>query len=510
MNGVTASLGAARGRQRVVQHPMARVQPRDPTPEGRDASPLSWAQERVWLGHELSCDPAQFNIPMVLRLVGELIPQALMQSVDAVIERHEILRSTYSLLDGELVQTPIPAKRPSGTFIDLAELPRGEAVHVAEAVARAEASRPFDLPHDLMLRSTLLKISATEFYMLLTRHHIASDGWSLGILLRELTICYRAFCTGRPALLVELPIQYADHARSQRSSIDFAEVERCLQYWQGQLAGADPKLFEVISDGPDFKTGAVVHVPLQSDVTSALREWCRGSGVTLFQALLAAFAVVLYHHTGRADLVIVTDYSQRNGKATEGLIGTFVDRLPLRLRVNGDSDLWELARHAGDVTFAAFAHASAPFAQIVALLQGSQSAGADGSIQTLFGFHAAPNHAPYRALKLPGLQCAELLDITVTNSGFPLGLYVTDAQDALLLEARYDRRYFSAAHVRQLLRRFESVMRLGSAPSAPRVGQLGALVDGESDDGSLAFRRARASMWARRRGPSTSSEEAGP
>lgn len=453
------------------------------------------------MGHELAADRARFNVPLVLKLVGDLVPEALTQSLDAVLRRHAVLRSTYGLCGEELMQTAIAAMWLKPAFVDLTQLPEAEAVREADRLIGAEIVRPFDLSRDLMLRAKLLRVGAAEYRLVITRHHIASDGWSLGILLSELVHFYRAFCGGRPGRLRDLTIQYGDYAHRQRTSIDAAAIEGSLQYWRRQLAGADPRLFAAVCDAA-APAGAVVHGRIDAAVAQAARAWCRRSGMTLFQALLAAFVVVLHHRTGRTDIVVATDYTQRNHKEVEGLIGTFVDRLPLRLRLEGDPDLGELARRVGETTFAAYAHADAPYADIVAAFGRPQAPG-DALFHAMFGLHAVPGHAPYRTLRLHGLQSNELLETSIAHSEFPLGLYVTDAESALLIEMRHDTRYIPAEHARIVLRQFENVLRHGLGSPAPGLGRLGALADASVSSDSSAFLRVRASAWARRRAQST-------
>jgi Condensation domain len=477
--------------------------------KARNGRPLSRAQERIWMGHELAANPAQFNIPLVLRLVGDLVPQALAQSLDAVIERHAILRSTYGLREEELVQTLIASPRSGLAFVDLTQLPETEASREADRLAGAEIARPFDLSRDPMLRPKLIKVSATEFRLVITRHHIASDGWSLGILLREVAHFYRAFCGGRFGRLDDLPIQYADYAQRQRASANGAAVERCLQYWRQQLAGADSKLFEVTAGAAGPPAAAVTHGYLDAGVAAVMRRWCRSCGVTLFQALLAAFLVILYHLTGRTDLVVATDYTQRNHSETEGLIGTFVDRLPLRFKLEGDADLAELARRVGEITFSAHAHAEAPFADIVAAFERPRVLHGEALFHAMFGFHAAPSHAPYRALRMHGLQSCEFLDVSIAHAEFPLCLYLTDTEYALAVEIRHDTRYFSAKQARTLLSQFENVLRFGCASSASPSGGLGVLAKSAAAGDTLAFSRLRASTWTKQRQARTPSGEGG-
>ena len=269
--------------------------------------PLSFAQQRLWVLTQLDPDGASYNLPIALRLSGSLDAAALERSVNGLIRRHEVLRTTVSLSEGQPVQIVTPASTTPVPLITLDHLVRSEREAAVLRLATAEAQRPFELAYGPMLRVSLLKLGAEDHVLLLTMHHIVSDAWSSHILVREMTELYLAEIQGRPASLPELPVQYADFAIWQRHWLSGARLDRQLEYWQEQLAGSlEPLNLSMDRVRPPVQTsrGAWLTHSLSPELSSALVALSRREGVTLFMTLLAGFYALLFRYTGRTNLVV--------------------------------------------------------------------------------------------------------------------------------------------------------------------------------------------------------------
>src|SRR5215213_7048183 len=288
------------------------------------AFPLSYAQQRLWFIHQLRPDLSAYNIPVAVRLTGELKVTALEQSLAKLIARHETLRTTFATVDSQPVQL---ISRP-GPFrlavFDLSELSGLVQEEEVRQLAQEEGTRPFDLEAGPLLRVRLLRLSEREHVLLLTMHHIVSDGWSMGVLVRELCALYETFSQGGESPLPPLTVQYADYAQWQREHLTGEVLEQQLQYWREQLAGA-PALLELPADRPrpavqSFR-GARESGRLGAGWTRELQELSRAEGVTLFMTLLAGFAALLWRYTGERDVVVGTPVANRGRREVESLIG---------------------------------------------------------------------------------------------------------------------------------------------------------------------------------------------
>ncbi|HEY2917454.1 MAG TPA: condensation domain-containing protein, partial [Candidatus Binatia bacterium] len=298
----------------------------------RDAAALSFAQQRLWFLDQYEPGSAVYNIPGALRLVGNLNVGALEQSLKEIIARHESLRTTFSMVEGEPVQIIVPLVNHSLVVIDLRERPESEREEEARRVAGEEALRPFDLVRGPLFRATLIRLTQDDHIVVLTLHHIVSDGWSMGVFRRELSVLYEAFSNGKSSPLSELPIQYADFAVWQREWLQGEVLESQLSYWKKQLEGA-PGVLNLPTDRgrPAVQSfrGARQSLLLSKDLTQGLKGLSRKHGVTLFMTLLAAFQTLLYRYTGQEDIVVGSPIANRNRTEIEGLIGFFVNTLVL-------------------------------------------------------------------------------------------------------------------------------------------------------------------------------------
>ncbi len=330
--------------------------------------PLSFAQQRLWFLDQLDPGQATLNIPIALRLRGELRLPEFHGALAATLRRHETLRTTFRAIAGVPYQVIAPPAPPPLPVVALAGLPADLREAEARRLAEREARRPFDLEQGPLLRLHLLKLATEEHILLLTLHHILSDAWSAGVLVTEVTELYATACAGRASTLRDLPVQYADFAVWQRHRLTGAVIEEQLAYWRGQLAGELPTT-TLPADRPrpenPSSRGANLTLELPVELADGLRALARRENATLFMVLLAAFAALLRHLTAADDLVVGTDVANRDHLDTEGMIGFFVNQLALRLRLAGNPGFRELLGHVREVSLEAYAHQDLPFERLV-------------------------------------------------------------------------------------------------------------------------------------------------
>lgn len=407
--------------------------PTDPIPLApRDRSlPLSAAQERLWFLARLEPDNPFYNVATALELRGRLNVEALASALMAVVERHEILRTTYDEEDGRPVQVVGAASRITIARIDLAHEPDPQGAVRRAAVA--ESRKPFNLRTGPVVRATLLSLGPERHVLLFTMHHIASDGWSLGVLVGELAAGYRAACSGMsPAsVLPPLACQYADYAAWQRSRLDGAELERLLAPWKRRLHRYPPEL-RLPTDRPrptaqSFRGGSVEFQVPHSTV-DALRAIASERRATLFMALLAGFGALLSRLSGQDDLVIGTPIAGRTRPEIEPLIGFFVNTLALRVDASGTPGFGELVDRAREVTLEAYEFQALPFERLVDELQPERDLGRNPLFQVML----ALQNAPFTPPNLPGLEVAPL-EFGRTTAQFDLVLDLWERPEGDLL-----------------------------------------------------------------------------
>jgi hypothetical protein len=458
--------------------------------------PLSFVQRRLWMADQLAAAGA-LNLPLAVAFDGPLDVAALEHAIAEVARRHEVLRTTYRLHEGE----PYPQVEPPGsvrlTLVDLHALAAADRDRTVARVLREEAHRPFDLGRDAPIRARLLRCADEAHVLSLTRHHIASDGWSLGILLRELAFVYERYWRGEPSPLPELRMQYADFAASERSRLTDETVADQLAFWRAQLRGSRPE--STLGDPSDHRgliDGAVECRAMPQELSEQAVAACRRLAATRFMFACAACIAVLHHRTGETDLVVGTDVSCRTTEAAEALIGCFINRVPLRVDASGDPTVRELVRRVKGVTIAAHAHADVPFDRIVSALNPQRPAAGEPLFQVMFGVHPAPAHAPYWTLMLHRTRAQRLIDCPNESSQFPLSIYLTEGRDGWVVEARFDARRFARSAIRVVLAQLEESIRIGIEDPDTRLGAVTARL---AEVGRDASRRSVDAIQARRR-----------
>ncbi|MFL6234694.1 MAG: amino acid adenylation domain-containing protein, partial [Thermoanaerobaculia bacterium] len=342
-----------------------------PVPREGDL-PLSFAQERLWFLDQLQPGSPVYNLPAAVRLRGRLDLGALRRSLQTVVDRHESLRTAFAVRGGRAVQVIAPGLTVRMPVVDLRGLPSESLV---ETLAAEERVRPFDLAKGPLLRATLLKSGEEDHAVLLTLHHVITDGWSMGVLVQEIAELYRAFVTGATPSLPELPIQYADFAVWQRGWMSGEVLEAQLGYWRQQLAGLPP-LLELPTDRPrpavQTYRGGRHWMPLEASLAQGLRDLCRTEGATPFMGLLAAFQSLLHLYSRQDDQAVGSPVAGRSRLETEPLIGFFVNNLVLRGDLAGNPGFRRLLAQVREVTLGAYAHQDLPFEKLVEELGGER------------------------------------------------------------------------------------------------------------------------------------------
>ncbi len=410
---------------------------------------LSYAQQQLWFLDQLDPNQPTYNISLARHLTGSLDVAALEQSLNYLVRRHETLRTTFALVAGQPAQIVAPALALPLVVADLRQVPSGARADAAQRRIALEARRPFDLARGPLLRAHLLWLTADEHVLLLTMHHIISDGWSLDVLCRELGACYHAALHGVEAPLPVLPVQYADVAQWQRDRLRGDTLEEQLAYWRAQLAGAPP-LLELPTDRPrpaaQTYRGATEAVLLSPALHAALQALSRRLGVTLFMTLLAAFQTVLLRYTGQEDLVVGTPIAGRTRTETEGLIGFFVNTLALRTSLAGNPRFTELLGRVREAALEAYAHQDAPFEKLVEALQPARDPRYAPLVQVMFELH----NTPRAALELAGLA-VEPLAVQEQTAQLDLTMAVEETSEGLVYMAEYNVDLFDAVTIRRLL-----------------------------------------------------------
>nr|WP_277991511.1 non-ribosomal peptide synthetase [Corallococcus macrosporus] len=445
-------------------------------PAPRDAAlPLSFAQQRLWFLDQLQPGSPAYNIPVALQAHGPLDSDALRRAFESLVHRHESLRTTFLPLDGAPVQRIHPPAPFSLGFSDLSALASPDAE--ARALASREALRPFDLAHGPLLRAHLLRLGASRHVLLLTLHHIISDGWSTGVLVREMAALYQAHLAGTPVSLPPLPIQPADHALWQRSWLRDALLEQQVAWWRRHLDGA-PAHLELPEDLPRPPTpstrGAVVHFPLSPSLGQTLETFTKQEGATLFMGLLAATSALLSRESGQEDLVVGTPIAGRRFSELEGLIGFFVNTLALRTRVEEGDSFRRLLARVRETTLQAQAHQDVPFEKLVEELHPRRDLSRTPLFQAMLVFQNAPPAAPASSElsfePLPPEAVTAKFDVTFAFESTPRGLSGSITYSTDLFQEATVRRF--ATHFQRLL---EGAMHQPDAP----LHTLPLLSDGE-------------------------------
>ena len=436
--------------------------------------PASFAQRRMWFLERFE-GGALYNVPVATRLRGLLDVEALERAFGALIERHESLRTTFALVD-EVPHQVIRAARPFALeVIDVSG--SVEAEEGALRIASEQARAPFDLASGELFRVVLVKVGDEDHLLSLTLHHIVTDAWSMGVLSRELATLYAAFRAGELVELPELEIQYADYAVWQQQWLDGGGLDRQLDYWQKQLAGAPP-LLELPTDHPrpsrqSFR-GATKRLMLPVRLLEQVRALGEREGATMFMTLLAAFTALLSRYSGQEDVVVVSPVANRSRTELERVIGLFVNTLPLRVELAGDPSFVELLRRSREVALGAFSNQDLPFEKLVEKLAPERHLSHAPIAQVMF----VVQNAVERSVGLPGLEQERV----VTERGtakFDLTFFAAETSDGLRLSLEYCSDLFEESSALRMLDHFRVLLEAAVAEPDKPVGELRLLSEGE-------------------------------
>ncbi len=445
--------------------------------------PLSYSQQRLWVINRIDGSSTQYNLAAALRLKGSLDREALGRSLDTLVGRHEVLRTRFVEVEGSAVQVINPASPLPLEVIDLSSLPASEREGELQRLACEEAARPFDLARDPMLRATLVALGSDDHAVMLTQHHIASDGWSLGILVREFTALYAAYTQGQESPLPPLPVQYADYARWQRDWLRGELLDTQLDYWLGQLIGA-PAVHSLPLRGErparQGYAGAAHWQRLDAELMRELDDLSRREGVTLFMLLETAFALLVSRHSHEPDVVVGAPLAGRHHEEVEGLIGFFINNLVLRSRFEPGETFREALAKQRRTILDAYAHQHVPFEMLVERLNPERSFAHDAIFQLVFSL----DNNEGRALELPGLR-VEPVGYEVAQAKVDMEVVVSRGGGEWWVNWTYRTDLFTAGWMGELAAGYERLLR-GIAKEPSRAVYDYEVVDSAQKEALLA------------------------
>lgn len=418
--------------------------------------PLSFAQQRLWFLAQLEPASAAYNMPAALRLVGLLNMDALKQSFNYIVSRHEVLRTTFSVEQGRPVQVIAPTLYIKLPVVDLRHLSQMEQDAEVQQLISAEAQQPFNLSTGPLLRVILLQLGSQEHILLFTMHHIIADGWSLRIFTREMAVLYESFCISKSLPLPELPVQYADFAYWQEIWVKDEALQKQLAYWKQQLNGAAPVLELPIDRSRPSKQsfrGSVRTLRLSEALSKRLKKLSIQEGASLFMTLLAAFKTLLYRYTGQEDIIVGSPIAGRNRCEIEGLIGFFVNTLVFRVNVSGNLTFRQLLGQVREVALGAYSNQEVGFERLVEQLQPERDLSRQPLFQVMFLLQDEPDK-----FSLPGLSIS-VMEVTNELAKFDLTLLVIgQSTDFLEVRMEYNTDLFNAKTIDLMLERFRTLL----------------------------------------------------
>ena len=445
--------------------------------KGPRSFPLSFSQERLWFLDQWEPGSPVYNIPAALHLKGRLDTAALKQSLNEIVQRHEVLRTTFAASEGQAVQVIAPVLQLPLLQIDLTGLRESEREVTIQALVTQEARRPFDLARGPLLRASLLQLGESEHVLLFTLHHIVSDGWSMNVFIRELSALYAAFSVGDPSPLPPLPIQYADFALWSREWLQGEVLDSQLAYWKQQLDGA-PTILELPTGRPrpavqTFR-GAHQSFVLPKSLSEKLKTLSRQEGVTLFMTLLATFQTLLFRYTGQEDILVGTPIANRNYPEVEALIGFFVNMLVMRTNLSGNPRFRELLQRVREVCSGAYAHQDLPFERLVEALQLERDLRHSPLFQVVFQLQ----NTSTETLELPGLTLSPVR-IEAATAKFDLNVNIVEKKQGLQGVLEYNTDIFDEDSIRCLLGHWQILLEGIATDPDTRVENLPLLTAAE-------------------------------
>ncbi|WP_244227347.1 non-ribosomal peptide synthetase [Corallococcus aberystwythensis] len=454
-----------------------------------DRAPLSVQQEQVWFLQKLSPGSISYQAQTTLRVLGGLDLPVLERALTEITRRHELLRTTYEEIDGRPWQRVLPVTPVQVPLIDLSALPADVREHRREEALRQELRRPLSLFEPPLVRWTVIRLTPDDHELVLVEHHVVHDGVSFSVLMRELDALYNAYLRGEPSPLPELPVQYRDFAAWQREALEGPAMKAQLDFWRKQLAGA-PEVLPLRTDHPRPRVqtfnGDLLRLELQPALPGALRAFCQQEGVTLFNALFAAFATLLHRYTGEQDLCIGSAFAARAGvRNIESVVGMFVNAVVLRCDVSGAPSFRDLVHQVRDLTVAAAEHQTYPFLKLIEGLGVKRDPSRNPLVQAMFSFHDSAVRSP----RLGDASCTifergngsskvDLDVVAIPHAGRYLGDKERgDARISLIWE--YNRDLFDRSTMERMAAHFLRLLEAAVASPGTPVSRLPLLSDAE-------------------------------
>ena len=442
-------------------------------------APLSYNQQGLWVLNQLMPGESVYHSPTAARLTGELDVPALQQAVQAIVARHDGLRTIFEIVDGEPMQVvrDITLEVP---VIDLSASAEDQREAEALNILRHDARRPFDLSQGPLIRAVIVRMREDDHILLVTMHHIVTDGWSFGIFHRELSSCYQAFARRQPSPFAELPIQYSDYAVWQREWFDGEIYRTQLEYWKKQFATMPPAL-ELPADHPRPSVqayrafrGDQQTMTLPAELTRRIRALCQKENITLFMVLMAAYQILLHRYTGEEDIVVGTPIAGRPVPEIEDLIGLFINTLAIRARVSSDATVRDFLNHVKQVALGAYANQDLPFERLVKELQPERTLAHNPMFQVMFVLQSEE----ILPLNLPGVT-AEHFRIDHVMANFDLTLDIVEHEDKLVCLFESNADLFESDTIARMMTHFQNVLEAITSNTDQKISDVSLLSDVE-------------------------------
>ncbi|MEW6738111.1 MAG: condensation domain-containing protein, partial [Acidobacteriota bacterium] len=441
-----------------------------PRRQSTDPIPLSFSQQRLWFMNQWETNNPSYNLSYLVYFQGMLDVAALQRSFNEIIRRHEILRTTFTMVAGQAVQVVAASLSLNISIINLQKLSKADKETETARLANQEAHQPFDLVNGPLLRTTLLQLAEQEHILLISVHHIVFDGWSRAVLIREMATLYEAFSAGNPSTLSELCIQYADFATWQREWLNGEILQQQLSYWREKLAGDLPVLaLPTDHPRPALRTsqGARHFFSLPKDLAEALKSFSAQQDATLFMTLLAALKALFYRYTGQEDILIGSPIANRNWAEVEDLIGFFVNTIVLRTSGIGKMTFLELVKKVQQTALEAYAHQDLPFEKLLEELQPKR----DLSRPPLFQVGFVLEKAPTQVVELPGLSL-DICQIDSKTSKYDLMFLMEESKSDLKGFLEYNTDLFELETITRLISHFQTLLTAAVSNPEQHIAQI--------------------------------------
>lgn len=443
--------------------------PRIPRRPAGSPPPLSFAQQRLWFLHRLDPGSTAYNVPLTVPFPGGVDAPTLARTLNEIARRHEVLRTSFALADGQPVQCVAPLAAVPLPVTDLRSVPVDQRPEAAGRLAREEAGRPFDLATGPVWRARLLHLTDTQSVLLLTLHHIVADAWSLEVLAREMTLLYEAYLAGRPSPLPELAVQYADFAVWQRAWLAGERLEQQLGYWRERLEAVPVPELPTDRPRPAVAThrGALHRFAVPAPLAATLRGLAQAEGVTLFMLLVAVFKILLHRYSGQPDVLVGTPIAGRVRAELEPLIGFFVNTLVLRTSLAGHPTFRQALERVRAAALGAYAHQDLPFEELVEALQPERDLSRNPLFQVMFQVLNAPAARP-----APEPAATPWVEPTLDSAKFDLAVTLRDAPDRLEGLIEYNADLFEADSMARLARHYVNLATALARDPTARIGTV--------------------------------------